>query len=439
MKLWGGRFQKAEDADMQAFDNSLPAGKLMYQEDITGSIAHATMLGQQAIIDQADADAIVKGLKEILSDIKQGKIVIPDNGYEDIHSFVESVLTKKIGEAGKKLHTARSRNDQVAVDTKMYFKNRLQGILDQIDQLVTTFATKGQQNPYIMPGYTHLQKAQAITFKYYLDAYSQMLLRDKKRLLNAIDIMDENPLGSGALAGTTHNIDRQLTTELLDFKKPVENFIDGVSDRDYIIEVLSDFSIMGMHLSRLSEELIIFASQEFHYVTFDDAFSTGSSMMPQKKNADSAELIRGNAALLIGELNQMLIIMKGLPLAYNKDMQLDKETFLPAFDHIEKMLLIMTKIIASLKVNQAKLEKAVKNGFLNATDLADYLVKKGLAFRDAHAVVGQAVLFAEEHNKRLEDLTIEQLQSFSPIIDDHVYSYLNVEKSMTKGIKKEML
>ncbi len=439
MKLWGGRFQKAEDADMQAFDNSLPAGKLMYQEDITGSIAHATMLGQQAIIDQADADAIVKGLKEILSDIKQGKIVIPDNGYEDIHSFVESVLTKKIGEAGKKLHTARSRNDQVAVDTKMYFKNRLQGILDQIDQLVTTFATKGQQNPYIMPGYTHLQKAQAITFKYYLDAYAQMLLRDKKRLLNAIDIMDENPLGSGALAGTTHNIDRQLTTELLDFKKPVENFIDGVSDRDYIIEVLSDFSIMGMHLSRLSEELIIFASQEFHYVTFDDAFSTGSSMMPQKKNADSAELIRGNAALLIGELNQMLIIMKGLPLAYNKDMQLDKETFLPAFDHIEKMLLIMTKIIASLKVNQEKLEKAVKNGFLNATDLADYLVKKGLAFRDAHAVVGQAVLFAEEHNKRLEDLTIEQLQSFSPIIDDHVYSYLNVEKSMTKGIKKEML
>lgn len=439
MKLWGGRFQKAEDADMQAFDNSLPAGKLMYQEDITGSIAHATMLGQQAIIYQADADAIIKGLKEILSDIKQGKIAIPDNGYEDIHSFVESVLTKKIGEAGKKLHTARSRNDQVAVDTKMYFKNRLQGILDQIDQLVTTFATKGQQNPYIMPGYTHLQKAQAITFKYYLDAYAQMLLRDKKRLLNAIDIMDENPLGSGALAGTTHNIDRQLTTELLDFKKPVENFIDGVSDRDYIIEVLSDFSIMGMHLSRLSEELIIFASQEFHYVTFDDAFSTGSSMMPQKKNADSAELIRGNAALLIGELNQMLIIMKGLPLAYNKDMQLDKETFLPAFDHIEKMLLIMTKIIASLKVNQAKLEKAVKNGFLNATDLADYLVKKGLAFRDAHAVVGQAVLFAEEHNKRLEDLTIEQLQSFSPIIDDHVYSYLNVEKSMTKGIKKEML
>ncbi|MDN6899678.1 argininosuccinate lyase [Oenococcus sicerae] len=439
MKLWGGRFQKAEDADMQAFDNSLPAGKLMYQEDITGSIAHATMLGQQAIIDQADADAIVKGLKEILSDIKQGKIVIPDNGYEDIHSFVESVLTKKIGEAGKKLHTARSRNDQVAVDTKMYFKNRLQGILDQIDQLVTTFATKGQQNPYIMPGYTHLQKAQAVTFKYYLDAYAQMLLRDKKRLLNAIDIMDENPLGCGALAGTTHNIDRQLTTELLDFKKPVENFIDGVSDRDYIIEVLSDFSIMGMHLSRLSEELIIFASQEFHYVTFDDAFSTGSSMMPQKKNADSAELIRGNAALLIGELNQMLIIMKGLPLAYNKDMQLDKETFLPAFDHIEKMLLIMTKIIASLKVNQTKLEEAVKNGFLNATDLADYLVKKGLAFRDAHAVVGQAVLFAEEHNERLEDLTIEQLQSFSSIIDDHVYSYLNVEKSMTKGIKKEML
>lgn len=321
----------------------------------------------------------------------------------------------------------------------MYFKNRLQGILDQIDQLVTTFATKGQQNPYIMPGYTHLQKAQAVTFKYYLDAYAQMLLRDKKRLLNAIDIMDENPLGCGALAGTTHNIDRQLTTELLDFKKPVENFIDGVSDRDYIIEVLSDFSIMGMHLSRLSEELIIFASQEFHYVTFDDAFSTGSSMMPQKKNADSAELIRGNAALLIGELNQMLIIMKGLPLAYNKDMQLDKETFLPAFDHIEKMLLIMTKIIASLKVNQTKLEEAVKNGFLNATDLADYLVKKGLAFRDAHAVVGQAVLFAEEHNERLEDLTIEQLQSFSSIIDDHVYSYLNVEKSMTKGIKKEML
>ncbi|AZZ60039.1 argininosuccinate lyase [Oenococcus sp. UCMA 16435] len=439
MKLWGGRFTKGEDIDMTDFDNSLPTSKLLYKEDIQGSIAHATMLGKQGIISQKDSTDIIGGLKEILTEIEQGNLIIPDLGYEDIHSFVEAVLTKKIGDAGKKLHTARSRNDQIAVDTKMYFKNRLQGVLRQIDDLVNTFIKKGQENPYIMPGYTHLQKAQTITFKYYLDAYSQMLLRDKKRLINAIDIMDENPLGSGALAGTTHNIDRQLTTELLDFKKPVKNFIDGVSDRDYVIETLSDFSIIGVHLSRLSEELIIYASQEFQYVTFDDSLSTGSSMMPQKKNADSAELIRGNSALLIGELNQMLVIMKALPLAYDKDMQLDKETFLPAFGHIEKMLLITKKIVSTLKINHDKLQKAVKNGFLNATDLADYLVKKGLPFRDAHAVVGQAVLFAEEHQKTLEDLTIEELKQFDQIIDKDVYHYLNIHESIHKGIKKEML
>ena len=439
MKLWGGRFTKGEDVDMTNFDNSLPTSKLLYKEDIQGSIAHATMLGKQGIISQKDSTDIIGGLKEILIEIEQGNLIIPDSGYEDIHSFVEAVLTEKIGDAGKKLHTARSRNDQIAVDTKMYFKNRLRGVLGQIDDLVNTFIKKGQENPYIMPGYTHLQKAQTITFKYYLDAYSQMLLRDKRRLINAIDIMDENPLGSGALAGTTHNIDRQLTTELLDFKKPVKNFIDGVSDRDYVIETLSDFSIIGVHLSRLSEELIIYASQEFQYVTFDDSLSTGSSMMPQKKNADSAELIRGNSALLIGELNQMLVIMKALPLAYDKDMQLDKETFLPAFDHIEKMLLITKKIVSTLKINHAKLQKAVKNGFLNATDLADYLVKKGLPFRDAHAVVGQAVLFAEKHQKTLEDLTIGELKQFDQIIDKDVYHYLNINESIHKGIKKEML
>ena len=439
MKLWGGRFTKGEYADMTSFDNSLPTSKLLYKEDIQGSIAHAKMLGKQNIISQKESAAIVDGLKEILTDVEQGSLIIPDSGYEDIHSFIETTLTKKIGEDGKKLHTARSRNDQIAVDTKMYFKNRLKGILEEIDDLVDTFIAKGQENPYLMPGYTHLQKAQTITFKYYLDAYAQMLLRDKKRLLNAINIMDENPLGSGALAGTTHNIDRQLTTELLNFKKPVKNFIDGVSDRDYVIETLSDFSIIGVHLSRLSEELIIYASQEFQYITFDDSLSTGSSMMPQKKNADSAELIRGNSALLIGELNQILVIMKGLPLAYDKDMQLDKETFLPAFDHIEKMLLIAKKIVSTLKINRVKLQKAVKNGFLNATDLADYLVKKGRPFRDAHTVVGQAVLFAEKHQKALEDLTIEELKQFDQIIDEDVYHYLNIQESIHKGIKKEML
>ncbi|EHN59584.1 argininosuccinate lyase [Oenococcus kitaharae] len=439
MKLWGGRFVKSEDPDMTAFDNSLPQGKLMYQEDILGSIAHATMLGKQAIISQSDSDAIVAGLKEILSEIKAGSLKIPDTGFEDIHSFVESVLTEKIGDAGKKLHTARSRNDQVAVDTKMYIKNRLQGVIAEIDLLIQAFIDKGNANPQIMPGYTHLQKAQTVTFKYYLGAYAQMLKRDKKRLLNAIDVMDENPLGSGAIAGTTHEIDRQLTTDLLGFKKPVDNFIDGVSDRDYIIEVLADFSIMAMHLSRLSEELIIFASQEFNYVIFDDSLSTGSSMMPQKKNADSAELVRGSSALIIGQLNQMLILMKGLPLAYNKDMQLDKDTFLPAFDRIEHMLLLMKKIVLTLKLNSKKLTAAVKNGFLNATDMADYLVKKGLPFRDAHGVVGQAVLMAEQAHKKLEDLTLEELQQCSPIIQDDIYEYLDVSQSMTKGIKKEML
>lgn len=350
-------------------------------------------------------------------------------------------MTKQIGTAGKKLHTARSRNDQTAVDSKLFFKRHLQNILAAIDKLIQVFKDKEKEDDgsTIIPGYTHLQKAQAITFKYYLDAYVQMIKRDKKRILNALDIMDENPLGSGALAGTTHPIDRQFTTKLLGFQKPVNNFLDGVSDRDYVLEILADFSIMVIHLSRLSEELIIFSSQEFHYFIIDDSLATGSSMMPQKKNADSAELIRGNAAMIIGQLDQCLVMMKGLPLAYNKDMQLDKEIYLPAFKKINMMLVIMAKIIKSLKLDKKRLTRSIKQGFLNATDMADYLVKKGVPFRNAHQIVGKAVLSAETKHKSLEQLSLNELKDLSPMITEDIYDYLKIPEAMKKGIKKEML
>ncbi|WP_445486736.1 argininosuccinate lyase [Niallia sp. 03133] len=439
MKLWGGRFTKEEDLEMKEFDNSLPLGKKYYEEDITGSIAHAKMLGEAGIIKPSESQEIVEGLQEILDELNAGELSIDEDAFEDIHSFTEITLTQKIGEVGKKLHTARSRNDQVAVDTKLYCRKRGNQLIQKVEALVKTLVEKGKQNPVLMPGYTHLQRAQVVTFQYHLGAYAEMFLRDKKRLLNALDIMNENPLGAGALAGSTHAIDRKRTTELLGFKKPCNNFMDAVSDRDYVIELLSACSLIAMHLSRLSEELILWCSQEFRFVTMDDAYATGSSMMPQKKNPDAAELIRGNAGLTIGSLVSMLTIMKGLPLTYNKDMQLDKQSFIAAFDRTEKTLSLMEKMIRTLQVNQENMRNAVKDGFLNATDLADYLVKNGMAFRDAHDVVGKVVLYCEKNKCTIEDIPLEKIRTFSETIDEGIFDYLDYENSLKKGVKSEII
>lgn len=440
MNLWGGRFQGAEDELMKAFDNSLPLGKRYWKEDIEGSLAHAAMLGACGIITKEDAEAIRKGLKEILRDIESGALAIGDEGYEDIHSFVELNLTKRIGEAGKKLHTARSRNDQVAVDSKLFAKNAAAQVEEKLDKLCGALKAKAAANPWLMPGYTHLQRAQAVTFKHTLTAFERMFQRDRKRLRNAVEIMMEDcPLGCGALAGTTHPIDRGMTAAALGFQKPCDNFLDGVSDRDYFCELLGVFAIVLMHLSRLSESIILWCSQEFHFVTLSDAYSTGSSIMPQKKNPDSAELIRGSAGLVYGSLMAMLTEMKGLPLAYNKDMQLDKRAFLPALDDTLMCLEIMSGIVATMTVHPEAMKKALRDGFLNATELADYLVKHGVPFRDAHAVVGAAVLLCEKMGCAIEDLPLEELQKLSPAIGADVYGQLDYENTIKLGVKSQML
>lgn len=440
MNLWGGRFQGAEDELMKAFDNSLPLGKRYWKEDIEGSLAHAAMLGACGIITKEDAEAIRKGLKEILRDIESGALAIGDEGYEDIHSFVELNLTERIGEAGKKLHTARSRNDQVTVDSKLFAKNAAVRVEEKLDKLCGALKAKADANPWLMPGYTHLQRAQAVTFKHTLMAFERMFQRDRKRLRNAVEIMMEDcPLGCGALAGTTHPIDRGMTAAALGFQKPCDNFLDGVSDRDYFCELLGVFAIILMHLSRLSESIILWCSQEFHFVTLSDAYSTGSSIMPQKKNPDSAELIRGSAGLVYGSLMAMLTEMKGLPLAYNKDMQLDKRAFLPALDDTLMCLEIMSGLVATMTVHPEAMKKALHDGFLNATELADYLVKRGVPFRDAHAIVGAAVLLCEKKGCAIEDLPLEELQKLSPAIGADVYGQLDYENTIKLGVKSLML
>lgn len=440
MNLWGGRFQGAEDELMKAFDNSLPLGKRYWKEDIEGSLAHAAMLGACGIIPKEDAEAIREGLQGIMSDIESGALAIGNEGYEDIHSFVELNLTKRIGEAGKKLHTARSRNDQVAVDSKLFAENSAAQVEEKLDKLCGALKAKADANPWLMPGYTHLQRAQAVTFKHTLAAFERMFQRDRKRLRNAVEIMMEDcPLGCGALAGTTHSIDRGMTAAALGFKKPCDNFLDGVSDRDYFCELLGVFAIVLMHLSRLSESIILWCSQEFHFVTLSDAYSTGSSIMPQKKNPDSAELIRGSAGLVYGSLMAMLTEMKGLPLAYNKDMQLDKRAFLPALDDTLMCLEIMSGIVATMTVHPEAMKKALHDGFLNATELADYLVKRGVPFRDAHAVVGAAVLLCEKKGCAIEDLPLEELRKLSPAIGADVYGQLDYENTIKLGVKSQML
>lgn len=435
MKLWGGRFKKSESKLMEDFNSSLRFDRRLYREDIEGSMAHVKMLSRCNILSREDGKKILEGLKSILGDIESGKLKVEGN-YEDIHSFVEINLIKKIGQAGKKLHTARSRNDQVAVDFKLYVKREAGEVIKNIETLQNTIKNLGERNNVIMPGYTHLQRAQVVTFKHYIMAYYYMLSRDKKRILNAVEIMDESPLGCCALAGTTYDIDRNFTAEELGFRKPVDNFLDGVSDRDYVLEMLSDFSILIMHLSRLSEELVLWSSKEFDFVQIDDEFSTGSSIMPQKKNPDAAELIRGKTGRVYGSLVSLLTTMKGIPLAYDKDMQEDKEQFFNSLDTVLSCLKVMNGILSTLKVKKDNTFNAVKKGFLNATEAADYLVGKGMAFRDAHKVIGEIVLYCEDKNKSIEDLSLEELKNFSNLFSEDVYEFIDYENTLNRGIKK---
>ena len=439
MKLWAGRFQKETDALVNDFNSSISFDARMYREDITGSIAHAAMLGRQGIIKEHEAEKIIDGLKAILADIEAGQVEFSLEN-EDIHMNIETILTQRIGDTGKRLHTARSRNDQCNVDMKLYVKQQAHHVAALIDTFCATLQRVAEENPWMMPGYTHLQRAQVVTFKYHLMAYCEMMLRDKKRLLNAVDVMDESPLGCGALAGTTHIIDRSYTAQLLGFSHGAcKNFLDGVSDRDFVLEVLSDFSILMMHLSRLAEELILWSSAEFGFVVLDDKYTTGSSIMPQKKNPDGAELVRGRTGRVYGDLMALLCAMKGLPLAYNKDMQQDKDSFADALDVVTASLMMMERMIGTLQAKPEAMEAAVKKGFLNATEVADYLVQHGVPFRDAHGIVGQIVIYCEDAQKGIEELSLDELLQFSPAFGPDIFSYIDYAAILQKGIKKEML
>ena len=438
MKLWGGRFRKEENQMMEDFNSSFPFDQRLYREDITGSIAHARMLGHQGIISEAESEQIRQGLEGILADIESGKLELAGD-YEDIHTFVEANLTERIGDVGKKLHTGRSRNDQVALDMRLYARSAAQRLEEKLESLIEALRKTGSEQNCIMPGYTHLQRAQAVTFRYYMEAYVSMFRRDVSRVQDSRERLNESPLGCAALAGTTHNIDRNQTASELGFDKPVDNFLDGVSDRDYLVELAADMSIIMVHLSRLSEELILWSSQEFRFVALDDAYSTGSSIMPQKKNPDSCELIRGKSGRVFGHLMGLLTTMKGIVLAYNKDMQEDKQPFFDSYDTVTACLDIMTGVISTLRVQKEKMEASVKQGFLNATEVADYLVSKGAAFRDAHGIVGQIVIRCEDEGCAIEDLKLEDLKSFSDAFDESIYEYIDYRNILNKGNKKEML
>lgn len=437
-KLWGGRFEGEEDALMSRFNNNFEQTLWLVEPDITGSVAHVAMQKACGLLTANEAEVLTQGLLEILADVKSGALPLCGD-YEDVHTFVEINLVARVGEVGKKLHTARSRNDQVNLDMKLYVRSELGKVLSLVAKLKNTLAATAAKNACMMPGYTHLQRAQVITFKAQLLTYHGMLCRDEKRLLNTLSVMDENPLGCGALAGTTHAINRQITTELLGFAKSYDNFLDGVSDRDYCLEAMSDFAFIMMHLSRLAEELILWSSQEFGYITLDDKYTTGSSIMPQKKNPDGAELIRGKTGRVYGDLMGLLTVMKGLPLAYNKDMQEDKEAFFDSCETVKDCLAVTERMIATLHPHPEKMAAAVKKGFLNATEVADYLVAKGLAFRDAHSVVGSIVLYCEKCDKAIEELTLSQLKEFSDFIDEDIFAFIDYNAILQKGIKKELL
>ena len=425
-KLWGGRFQKNTDQKVDDFNSSIRFDQRMYRQDIRGSIAHAKMLGKQGIIPAADAEKIVNGLTDILADIEAGKIQFEIDA-EDIHMNIEKILTERIGEAGKRLHTGRSRNDQVALDIRMYLLDETEEIRAMLLHAMGVLVDMAKGNTEtIMPGYTHLQKAQPVTFAHHLMAYFEMFKRDLARLSDCRERMNVMPLGSGAMAGTTYPLDRDFVAAELGFREITMNSLDGVSDRDFVIELAGCLSLMMMHMSRFSEELILWSSHEFGFVEMDDAFSTGSSIMPQKKNPDVAELIRGKTGRVYGHLMGLLTTMKGLPLAYNKDMQEDKEPIFDAVDTVKLCLPVFCDMIATMKIKKEQMLAGAKGGFTNATDLADYLVKKGLPFREAHGVVGRMVFYAIEHNKNLDEFSMAEMREFSPMIEEDIYDAISM-------------
>lgn len=433
-QLWGGRFTKETDQLVYDFNASITFDRRMYEEDIEGSLAHVKMLARQGILTEKEKEEIVAGLNGILEDVKAGRLEISEQ-YEDIHSFVEATLTDRIGEPGKKLHTGRSRNDQVALDMKLYvrketkqldalLKEMLEALLSIMEEHVDTY----------MPGFTHLQKAQPITLAHHMGAYFEMFRRDHERLGDILKRMNTCPLGSGALAGTTYPLDRQYTAELLGFEGPTLNSMDGVSDRDYLLELLSAFSITMMHLSRFSEEVIIWNSNEYQFVEIDDAYSTGSSIMPQKKNPDIAELVRGKTGRVYGALQALLVSMKGIPLAYNKDMQEDKEWAFDAIDTVQHCLALFTGMLKTMRFKKDRMENSAKHGFTNATDAADYLVNHGVAFRDAHGIVGRLVLLCIEKGIALDELPLEEYQKISPAFQEDIYEAISLGTCVNKRV-----
>ena len=427
MKLWAGRFQKETDTLVNDFNSSISFDARLYRQDIQGSIAHATMLGEQGIITREEADAIIEGLLAILADIEADKVEFTEDN-EDIHMNIEAILTQRIGADGKRLHTARSRNDQVAVDFRLYVKNEIPKIIGQILELEKVLIQKASENTQtVMSGYTHLQRAQPTTFAHYMMAYANMFRRDITRFEDCLERMDECPLGAGALATSTYPVNRQRTAELLGFRKPTENSMDSVADRDYAIEFLSACSLLMMHLSRFSEEIILWCSWEFKYVDLDDAFSTGSSIMPQKKNPDVAELVRGKTGRVYGDLITLLTVMKGLPLAYNKDMQEDKEPVFDAIDTVEMCVPVFTSMLNSLTVRPKDMSRAAAKGFINATDCADYLVKKGMPFREAYMIVGRLVNMCIKSGETLDTLTLRDFRAISGLFDEDVYQALSLK------------
>ena len=433
MKLWTGRFSKEIDKKTNDFNSSIPFDSRMYKEDITGSMAHATMLGATGINSKEDTDKILNGLQGILDDIESGKLTI-DPEAEDIHTFVEGELTSRIGDAGKRLHTSRSRNDQVALDDRLVIKTECDKLIPKLEELITILCKMAKEYSHaIMPGYTHLQRAQPIVFGHHLMAYVEMFLRDISRLNDAkARMMSQCPLGSGALAGTTYPIDRNMTAKALGFDGPCMNSLDGVSDRDFFIEFASALSLISVHLSRFAEEIIMWCSWEFKFVELDDAFSTGSSIMPQKKNPDIAELVRGKSGRVFGDLTTLLTMMKGLPLAYDKDMQEDKEAIFDAFDTVNMCLTAFNPMVETMTVKTENMRHAAASGFINATDCADYLVGKGLPFRDAYKCTGELVALCIKEGLTLETLPLEKYQAVCDLFDDGVYKAINLERCVSQ-------
>lgn len=431
-QLWGGRFTKETDQLVYNFNASISFDQKFYAQDMRGSIAHVKMLAKQGILTEDERDQIIAGIEGILSDVERGVLEISDK-YEDIHSFVEATLIDRIGEPGKKLHTGRSRNDQVALDMKLYTRDEIQvldGLLKELLEVLLHIMEENTET--FMPGFTHLQKAQSITLAHHMGAYFEMFRRDRSKLYDIYQRMNYCPLGSGALAGTTYPLDREYTAELLGFAGPTLNSMDSVADRDYVIELMSALSTIMMHLSRFSEEVIIWNSNEYQFVDIDDAYSTGSSIMPQKKNPDIAELVRGKTGRVYGALMSILTTMKGIPLAYNKDMQEDKELAFDAIDTAKGCLALFTGMLRTMKFRKENMENSAKNGFTNATDAADYLVNHGVAFRDAHGIVGQLVLYCLEKDIALDDMTLEEFKAISPVFEADIYEAISMETCVNK-------